>query len=257
MMLLSRGCVLRIVSRFQTKRGRSLTAFPAEEERSQRRGCSDNLVNAIPPRSDTSDATGTLGAVDGAAPPINASPTSNEEPSQSPIRPPSSPPEITAEAERQSSPTLVAEHGRPPAVGPVTKDNAESGHQPTASLVAGDDTESGLRPSGDAPPPPPTTSTHEDSPTGTNQPERFTALSVTTGAFKFDEPSSFITPSTIGYWETIPGGQGWIDMVKAYLQLEQTPTPQGVRLCFLFWGRIHANDIKIGPSPPPNSVQTI
>ena len=67
----------------------------------------------------------------------------------------------------------------------------------------------------------------------TDHPERSAAPSLTTGVFKFDAPSSFITPSTIEYWETIPGGQSWVRMVNAYLQLEQTPIPQGVCSFFL------------------------
>ena len=49
------------------------------------------------------------------------------------------------------------------------------------------------------------------------------------GVFMFDTPSSFITSSTIRYWEIVPGGQCWIDMVKAYLRLEESPAPSGVR----------------------------
>jgi len=45
---------------------------------------------------------------------------------------------------------------------------------------------------------------------------------------------NFITPSAIDYLETIPGGQGWVNMVKAYLRLEQLPVPQSVCLFFIF-----------------------
>ena len=49
------------------------------------------------------------------------------------------------------------------------------------------------------------------------------------GAFVYNGPSSFITACTIGYLETIPGGQCWVEMVKDYLKLEQLPVAKRVR----------------------------
>jgi hypothetical protein len=65
-----------------------------------------------------------------------------------------------------------------------------------------------------------------------SQPGRPAAGCMTPGVLRFDAPSNFITSPTIRYLEMIPGGQRWIDMVKAYLQLERLPIPKGVRIFF-------------------------
>ena len=52
--------------------------------------------------------------------------------------------------------------------------------------------------------------------------------------FVFDGTSAFITPATINYWETIPGGQGWVAMVNAYLRLESLPLKKGVSALYTF-----------------------
>jgi hypothetical protein len=51
----------------------------------------------------------------------------------------------------------------------------------------------------------------------------------------FDTPSTFITSSTLKYWKTVPGGQHWIDMVKAYPRLEGLPVPLGVHIYFYLY----------------------
>ena len=48
-------------------------------------------------------------------------------------------------------------------------------------------------------------------------------------------PSTFVTSSTLNYLATISGGKGWVDMVKAYLQLEQLPVPKDVCNFFSFF----------------------
>ena len=72
------------------------------------------------------------------------------------------------------------------------------------------------------------------------------------GAFVFNGTASFITPSTISYFQTIPGGQCWTEMVKSYLELKQLPMRKGVRPLFLV-SFILANYINlVFPSPPDN-----
>ena len=70
------------------------------------------------------------------------------------------------------------------------------------------------------------------------------------GIFSFDMPFGFITPLALEYLETIPGGQGWIDMVKAYLQLESLPKPKTVCTLPFFFGLV-----LITPSSAPSALR--
>jgi hypothetical protein len=36
-------------------------------------------------------------------------------------------------------------------------------------------------------------------------------------------PSDFISESTRAYWESVPGGEKWVAMVKSYLVLQTMP----------------------------------
>ena len=82
------------------------------------------------------------------------------------------------------------------------------------------------------PPTTPTAPTTSDVVTTISRSKDPTTIPTPPVVFAFDGSSNFITPSAIGYWETIPGGQAWVDMVKVYLRLEQLPIQPGVRNLF-------------------------
>ena len=74
------------------------------------------------------------------------------------------------------------------------------------------------------------------------------------GAFVFNGTASFITLSTISYFQMIPGGQCWMEMVKSYLELKQLPMQKGVHPLFLI-SFILANYINLVFPLPPNNFQ--
>ena len=49
------------------------------------------------------------------------------------------------------------------------------------------------------------------------------------GIFTFNDASPFITPAAIGYLQTIPAGERWVNMVTSYLRLEGFSLIKGVR----------------------------
>lgn len=52
------------------------------------------------------------------------------------------------------------------------------------------------------------------------------------GIFTLNELPTFMTPDTLKYWETIPGGGRWVAMVQSYLKFEQMPV--GKNVCHLY-----------------------
>lgn len=65
----------------------------------------------------------------------------------------------------------------------------------------------------------------------------------------FDGLPKFITSSAVEYLEKVPGGEGWTNMIKSYLRLEQLPTPQGVSTLLLSPGAaLNLNPVRC---PPP------
>ena len=215
MILSSNGCAPRIVSDFSFK-GASADNLLAEEERSRRRGCSGSVA----------DAGGS------AVPPTDASSMEQQSsPPPTPVNQPTLSP-VTGDGEHQpaESPAIISQQ-RPPHNVPPPSRNASP---PPRNMPP--PPRNASPPPRNALPPPPTTPSHEDSAVDpsmdTNHPERSTIPSLTTGVFKLNAPLSFITPATIEYWGSIRGGQSWVGMVNAYLQLEQTPIPQDVSTFF-------------------------
>jgi len=122
------------------------------------------------------------------------------------------------------------EHHHPspptPAVGAELQPSPASASENEAEIVLS----SGLTipqqsPSDSTPPITPSVPTTGDVVTSTGHPDDPTTLptSPKVKVFTFDGTSNFVTPSAMDYLETIPGGQGWINMVKAYLRLERFP----------------------------------
>lgn len=129
-----------------------------------------------------------------------------------------SPPTPAVETESQPSPVFASEN------------------ENQAVLSSGLLTIPQQSPSDSTPPTTPSAPATGDVATSTGHPDDPTTISASpkVKVFTFDGSSNFITPSVIDYLETIPGGQGWINMVKAYLRLEQLPLKQGVRFLFSF-----------------------
>ena len=99
-------------------------------------------------------------------------------------------------------------------------------------LPPGNETQDPPPPPGDEtqdPPPPPGDATQDQS--VSHEDELHPTSSPHFGDFSPDNggASSFITPDTIKYWEKVPGGACWVDMVKAYLKFEQMPVKD---VCF-------------------------
>jgi hypothetical protein len=311
--LSSSGCALPIVSGFSFG---SVKYFAhrraAEEEQSQRRGCSSHVTNTIPPCLHISDATTVPNTADDTVAPVRDPPPTLPTPGESSCNPvqlssnnvlqdsltagdssqpasdstigntlqPSSPPLVDVDARHQPPPPLaVATEDGPPTTEdtPRTEDGpripppaatTEDMPQPSSSPVAEDtprapsphvtedmpqapsphiaeDTPrassgpapviASQQPENEIPPPTPAELTHNDPAPTTSNAEESTTGSLPLGVFMFDTPSTFVTSSTLKYWETVPGGQRWIDMVKAYLWLEGLPAPLGVRIYFYLY----------------------
>lgn len=48
------------------------------------------------------------------------------------------------------------------------------------------------------------------------------------GKFTFNGVQSFITLAAVGYLNTVPANECWVDMVNSYLRLEEFPITKGV-----------------------------
>ena len=133
-----------------------------------------------------------------------------------------SPPEVAPEHEHQSlsSPTSVAE-AESQLILASTPENEDQ-----AAISPGPPSPSQKPSSNDAPPTPPIT---DDTVATIIHSQHSEIIPVPPRLFAFGGTSSFLTSSVINYWETIKGGQTWIDMVKTYLRLEELPLPRGVR----------------------------
>ena len=212
----------------------------AEEERARRRGHADRVTDTIPRSLEVSDTTVVPDTTRGTIPPVGTTPpslTSEESAQQHPssstlvtgdrLRPvldsvvehsprPASPSVVVAEdSPRPASPSVVAEDSPQPSPPPVPL--AIPQQPPNAALLLT-----------------PTSPTHDDSTPPASNPERCTVVSPSLGVFTLNKPSTFITSSAIEYLATIHGGQHWVDMVKSYLRLEQSPVPPGVRILIIF-----------------------
>ena len=141
-----------------------------------------------------------------------------------------SPAEAIPQHERQSpsSPTPVVDAELEPQPAPVSAPENEDQAPPPSSPIS-----SQQPPLDDTPPPAPNTQATSDAVTANVHSKPSTTIPATPRLFTFDGPSGFLTSSIIDYWETIQGGQGWVDMIKTYLQLEQQPIPPGVRILVL------------------------
>lgn len=101
--------------------------------------------------------------------------------------------------------------------------NHEPQVQPTSEQAA---SENPSTPTTTVPPP-------DNSTPATLDVDRDTDHSIPTptraGVFQLEGSLSFVTMDTIKYWEAIPGGQRWVDMVSAYLRLEHLSVSKTVR----------------------------
>ena len=254
------GYARHIVSQFvpEFKVGRSYS--PAEEERAQRRGHSNNVANNAPPRPNISDSPVLPDVTASDTPPTNSPlpPTSNRLlpsaisplPNDS-LESPS--PQSTSEDPLQpppdSVPAVVPQEFADPVVETMNNCASKSGCRPTQDFTEGvlqnppvtsEPPASDLSPpasndllppaSDDPLPPPTTTALPPNDPTSVaGSSGHLAAVPANPKVFTFDGASTFISADTIKYWDAVPGGKQWIDMVKVYLQFEQLHTPKAVR----------------------------
>lgn len=230
---------------------------PAEEERARRRGHTGHVTNSISPRSSNSDVTtvvndtavSTISVVstasdmaDGTAPSVDADPPVNTNPPVNTVSPvgvaplldiPTPvevvPPSVTVSEEGyhllSSSPAAIELQPDPA----PTHDNKGQGTPSPSPLVTPQQL-----PLDDTPTTTPSTPTADDAVTTPGHSEDPVTIPAPLKVFTFEGTSNFITSSAIDYWEKIPGGQGWIAMVNAYLRLESLPIPPGVRVLSVF-----------------------
>ena len=100
----------------------------------------------------------------------------------------------------------------------------------TPTAVANDDT-----PTAVANKDPPSAVANKDLPTLAANDSGDLAGSPRLGIFTFNELPTCITPNTIEYWRSIPGGDRWVAMVQSYLQFEKMPTGKDVRHFYSFY----------------------
>jgi hypothetical protein len=156
-----------------------------------------------------------------------AHPRSNDTPRCSPLpavtetQPPQLPDDITND-EPQSAPDSTPEGEPQSAPDPPTESEPQNS---PASVLSPEQLHVN-----DASPPTPAALSPKNTSPAAGHDERPTTVPVHSGAFTFDGSSTFITTDTIKYLGKIAGGQHWIDMVKAYLRLEQVPAPPRVRI---------------------------
>lgn len=189
----------------------------------------------IPPRphvSDTtvSNATDEITIQDDSTPPlpVSAEPDALQPPAHATTEDGEQPQPFTA-IEDQSQPNPGAQDVSPSSLPPLAvATEGESQPQPSAvpqvevvrpslpvsPVVASQQTQD------IAPPPTPAGPTHNGAVTdGDNAPRE---------VFTFGARSTFVTSCTIKYLESIRSTGRWVDMIKAYLRLEQLPVPPGV-----------------------------
>ena len=239
----------------------------AEEERRRRRGFSASAVDGVSPRSEKEPSGSTpLGGVEPDA-------TDGDENSVSKR---GGDPDPTAVAEDLASNTTEGDGLAPTTtenedLAPTTTENEDLAPTTTededrAPTTTEDEdrstptTEPTLQPSphapdlqstsGDALAPHPTVPTRDDQEAGFANGHTIPGP----GAFTFDGTAKFITPDTINYLETVPGGQHWTEMVRRYLQLEQLPILKGVSSFSTYCLRPHADHIGLEPSTPPSGL---
>ena len=244
MTLSPHGYVARIVSTHQSEK--HISHCPsAEEEIARRRGCSDLVTSGIGSHPTVSEPAVLPKTTCGTTPPADTSPSPaseehspgsahphpNNTPCCSPLpvvtetQPPQLLDDITND-EPQSAPDSTPE-GEPQST-PDSPTEGEPQNSPTSVLSPEQ-----LHVNNASPPTPAALSPRNSSPAPGHD-ERPTTVPMRSGAFTFDGPSTFITADTIKYLGKIAGGQHWIDMVKAYLRLEQLPAPPHVRVLFHF-----------------------
>jgi len=274
--ILSNGCVARTVSDISNLGIREGFTHlpPAEDERARRRGHAKDVTDAIAPRLDTSDPTtvtkestvSRVSAVPGvstvpdipdiAAPPVNTTLASGatDEVEHHSLSSPTPvidvQPQPTPVVDIQPRPTPVVDvqpQPTTPAVAPENNDRVSRSPSPLGTPCQS--------PSNNTLSITPAASTTGDAVTTTGHSEDPTVIPTPSAVFTFNGSSNFITSSTITYWETIQGGQAWIDMIRAYLRLEELPAPPGVRDLFLFSSQL-CTDIPTVSSPPPDNVPT-
>ena len=229
---------------------------PAEDDRARRRGHSNDVTNAIPPRLDVSDPTTvTKEPVIGEVSAIPEVPAAFDKPDATPDVPDNTTPDIpdntTSDIPDNTTPD-IPDSATPPS-GPIAEDERrrlsspslviEIQPEPTPTSAPESDDQAVPSPSPlDAPQRSPLDTTPPAIPaasaTGdvavTSHSEGLTIVPAPPVVFAFNKASNYITPSAITYLETVRGGQAWVDMVRAYLQLEQLPVPPGVRDLFTF-----------------------
>ena len=59
--------------------------------------------------------------------------------------------------------------------------------------------------------------------------DHFTPVPTHPGAFQLEGSLTFLTRDTVEYWEKIPAGERWVNMVKAYLRFEHLSVSKKVR----------------------------
>lgn len=210
--------------------------LPAEDERVRRRGYSSDVVNAIPLRSDISDPTTVAeepiiprvsaapNRADGTPPPVDTVTPSDKLPNEDHLH--FSSPTPVIEVQPQPVPASAPESNDQAALFPHPLDTP----QQSPSNITSPTTPAASTP-GDITT---TTGISENQPTNHTNDQTTIQMAIPTlpVVFTFDGSSKFITSSALAYWETIPGGQAWVDMVNLYLQLEHLPTLPGVRDLF-------------------------
>ena len=204
-----------------------MTLSLAEEECARRRGSATSSADTVSPRSNTSDTPDPTAR--------NRTRPAATTPSILDKRSPNAAGDGGNLAARRGggSDPATEDGGSGPATegggsGPATED--EDQQAPTTTGVEDrlpTPTPGHQLSPGGAPSSLPTTRTHDtilqdDGPT-TSQ------LIPGPGAFTFNGAAKFVTSSTINYFETIPGGECWTQMVRTYLELEHLSIPKGVR----------------------------
>jgi hypothetical protein len=197
----------------------------AEEERARRRGHADHVTDTIPRSSEVSDTTVVPDTTRGTAPPVRTAPPSLT--SESAQQHPSSSTLVTGDKFQPVLDSVVEDPPRPASPSVVAEDSPQPSPPPVPLVIPQQSPNAALLPT-------PTSPTHNDSTPPTSDPGRCAVVSPSLGVFTFNTPSAFVTSSAIEYLGTIHGGEHWVDMVKSYLQLEQSPIPPGVRIFIIF-----------------------
>jgi len=229
------GYVLCIVSGICSLRRHAAHSFTAEAEIARRKGSptASNptpTLTTTPERSIPSDPakekhpTPTASSLSPSSPeePLSAVNQTANDPADPPSRPGQTPPE-TPQPSSPKSPTQDGPHTplspplvtSPPLLSPGGA-NEDGQQSPSVSPLL---TNSSDQPTGES---------------GSFETGCGGSLRVPppVGTLTFGGTSPFLTTGVIGYLQTIPAGQRWVDMVNSYLRLEEFPVAKGVSVAF-------------------------